>query len=89
MHSKIYEELKQEMFNELPFEIKEVIINSIVWWEGKRPVGWSEDKHLEFPTINCTGGQFDKVLALTVSKFVSNQKKELIEKIKKEFDKGI
>ena len=36
------------------------------WWCGRRPVSWSEAKHRENPTVNCTGPR-ENNLALVVS----------------------
>lgn len=35
------------------------------WWEGRRPISWSESKHFEQPTINCTTPR-EKNLALAL-----------------------
>lgn len=39
------------------------------WWEGKRPLAFTEDDHLDEPTVNCTGAR-DNALCLAVAEMV-------------------
>ncbi len=32
---------------------KEVIRAAILWWRGKRPVGWNGDQHRQNPAVNA------------------------------------
>jgi hypothetical protein len=43
---------------------------AVDWWKTKKPVKWTKKKHLENPTINCTGSSLEKPLALAVSELV-------------------
>jgi hypothetical protein len=31
----------------------EVVAAAIKWWKSHRPVGWTENQHLENPTVNA------------------------------------
>jgi len=26
---------------------------AVAWWKAKRPIGWSLERHLENPVVNC------------------------------------
>ena len=46
------------------------------WWEGKRPVGWTLEQHLENPTINCAGSIRDEKLAQYVGQHLNQRQKD-------------
>lgn len=51
-------------------ELAEVTIK---WWEGKRPVEWTLEQHLDQCQVNCST-DLEKQLARLVSILVRNQK---------------
>ena len=44
---------------------------AIRWWESKRPVGWTQARHLQMPTVNtCIDTDVEGKLALAVASLV-------------------
>ena len=43
---------------------------ALVWWEGHRPLGWTEAEHTAQPRVNCTGSE-EALLAETCAAFVT------------------
>lgn len=39
---------------------------AILWWESKRPVDWSEDKHVAHPMANCATEE-ERLLAFSAA----------------------
>lgn len=40
-----------------------LIARALRWWQGHCPLEWTAKQHLENPTINAHGSQFDTDLA--------------------------
>jgi len=45
---------------------KRALLAAVVWFESRRPPGWSEDQHLRNPTVNM-GKSSDKLLAISIA----------------------
>lgn len=44
-----------------------IVAAAVAWWRVLRPMGWTEAKHLEFPTEG-TVGVYERNLAIAVAK---------------------
>ena len=55
-------------------ELSDLESAALKWWKSRRPVDFDLEDHLANPTINCTGSDADKELALAVSKIAAKQK---------------
>ena len=59
--------------------IQLVMVSSIKWWEGRRPVGWTLEKHLEHPCVNQVTGP-ESELAQAVADWIITRRAEVIGK---------
>lgn len=41
----------------------------IMWWYNKRPSTWTEENHLEYPAVNCSG-DVERSMAFTAANLV-------------------
>lgn len=46
------------------------------WWEGHRPVGWSEEQHIKNPCINAGSTDRSKWLAEAVGRMIELERME-------------
>ena len=51
---------------------RQILAAAIRWWRNKRPIGWTERKHLEHPLVNVTTSP---ALARAVAKHIAERRR--------------
>ena len=59
----------EELIKKLYETDEKVCRAACAWWDEKRPAGWSLEKHVADPTVNCSTGT-EKELAIAVAALV-------------------
>lgn len=53
---------------------KNVVIAAVQWWEGRRPISYTEEDHIENPCVNCNNDR-ERYLSIEIAKRIRALKK--------------